>query len=43
MDTISLNSEAIESESVFDFVSSRLDFILTIDQWKVIDIAMGEY
>lgn len=43
MNQIRLNTNPIESEKVFDFVCSKLDFRLTFEQWTVIDIAMGEY
>lgn len=43
MKLINLNSNPIISEDVFDFVNAKLDFELTFDQWKVIDVAMGEY
>jgi len=33
----------IVSENVFEYVTANIDFSLTFDQWKVIDVAMGEY
>ena len=43
MNTINLNSNPIESQDVYRFVCSKLDFELTFTQWKIIDIAMCEY
>lgn len=41
--SINLNSNPIVSEQVFTYVSERIDFTLTFEQWKIIDVAMGEY
>lgn len=43
MRSIPLNSNPIVSESVYEYVCSKLSFPLTIDQWRVIDVAMGAY
>lgn len=43
MPTIPLHSAPIRSEIVREFVRERIDFMLTDEQWLVIDAAMGEY
>lgn len=43
MKSIPLNSNPIVSEQVFEYVSSKLSFPLTFEQWRIIDVAMAEY
>lgn len=40
---IELHSTPIISEKVREFVRQSIDFLLTNEQWLVIDVAMGKY
>lgn len=40
---ISLNADPIRSEKVREFLRQSIDFLLTNEQWLVIDVAMGKY